>query len=125
MKTLEERIAVMQHYVDGGKVKFNGAIWVRDNSVSNLNFNESNFPYEIYEEPKPIPWTWEDLMEHVDCWFFNKEAGKAFRIDCINADSRYVWTVLQDKYIPYTCFIEDYQLYDPKTGECKPLIKEV
>lgn len=51
-KTLEEKIAVMQHYLNGGKVLINSQIWSPEYPPI---FNWEDNDYSIYEEPKTKP----------------------------------------------------------------------
>lgn len=51
-KTLEEKIEVMQHYLNGGKITVDGNVWIFN---VDPNFNWEVSDYSIYEEPKTKP----------------------------------------------------------------------
>ena len=65
MKTIEERIAVMQAFVDGKDIErfvenISGSFWIFDLTPS---WNWYSFDYRVKEEPKEpkyIPFTFED-----------------------------------------------------------------
>ena len=53
--TTQEKIAVMQHYADGGQIELRNdgtEIWVLSSSPS-IEWNWSNNEYRIYKEQKP------------------------------------------------------------------------
>lgn len=51
-KTLQEKIEVMQHYLNGGKITVDGNVWIFN---VDPNFNWEVSDYSIYEEPKTKP----------------------------------------------------------------------
>ena len=58
MKTIQEKIAVMQAYVDGKEIEtFDGKVWHHVN-IPFWNWNDVD--YRVKEEPEYVPFSFED-----------------------------------------------------------------
>lgn len=98
-KTLEEKIKVMQHYLDGGMVISFNQIFQQDED-GELSWNWCDLDYDIYEEPKTKP--------SIDWSHVNKD----YKYMATDEDGD---THLYNKK-PY---IEDYGVWNVSSGFCK------
>ena len=113
-KTLEEKIAVMQHYLNGGDIVVDGRVWSRK-LFGYPNFNWEAFEYNIYEEPKTKPSiNWEHVSKEYKYMATDCSGRTYLHIDEPTLKGTY-WTTdpackpanVFSSYIPGTCDWKD------------------
>ena len=67
MKTLAEKIAVMQHVADGGKVTCSVGDTLLVAGIQQPSWDWERYDYDIYVEPKPKVKTWPALTKEEGC----------------------------------------------------------
>jgi len=131
MKSLKERRKIEDHFYSGGDVncsvvggsesvlKFSGD---RDSQL----FDWENYEYRIKKNPTVRPWTKEEFLKHIDCWFRRKKIPFKLleKVTWVSSDESFKIGMKNDWQSLETLF-KFYELYDLKTGQASPCGVEV
>jgi len=102
MKTTKEKIAVMQHYDDGGDVIYDMTVANKNNS--RLNFNWERYDYNIYNKPDYVPYTVDDAEEFRDKWFKSNVCSTISKPTGYNNED----IIIARTWYPYQAFFDKF-----------------
>lgn len=122
MKTLKERVEVMQAYLDGKTIQDNiDGNWTDWESGNDPQFNWSSYDYRIKPENKQVPYDFSDAESLIGRKVKNKRTTGISLITCVY----YNCLACFAKTINYKEFAEEYEIWNNTLNRWESCTKTV